>query len=296
MTNILVTGKQGQVARCLAERASQFPKLDLSFASRTDGDVFLDLADRDSIRNAVEQTRPDIIINSAAYTAVDKAEEESELAQQLNGIAPGVLAETAAELNARLVQISTDYVFDGTKSSAYMETDATNPIGVYGRSKLQGEINVRAKLPHATIVRTSWVYSPYGNNFLKTMLRLAADRDELSIVSDQWGQPTSAFEIAEGLLTLSNLWHEGSETGLGETFHLAGAWETNWSGFARKIFKLSSANGGGSASVVDISTEEYPTLAERPKNSRLSTAKFKSLVGYETKPIEVVLEEVIAKL
>ena len=296
MTKILVTGKYGQVARSLFDKETDHPNLELICAARKDGDVYLDLMDPQSIKAAVKEANPHIIINAAAYTAVDDAEKEPELAQRINGDAPGILAEEASKINARMIQLSTDYVFDGKKSSAYVESDQTNPIGVYGQSKLAGEINSRASFTETCIVRTSWVYSPYGKNFLKTMLRLAEDRQIVSVVKDQWGNPTSASEIADGLLKICKAWDRGGVIGNGETLHLAGCWCTNWSDFARDIFKLKFANDENTVTVKDISTSEYPTLAKRPANSKLDSSKFCSLFDFQHKSPEVLINNVLQEI
>ncbi|WP_153772174.1 dTDP-4-dehydrorhamnose reductase [Labrenzia sp. CE80] len=267
---ILVTGKEGQVARCLADHAQKHPGLKLVFAARTCTEVLLDLNSEASIRTAVRATEPDVIINAAAYTAVDQAEDEPDLAMQINGIAPGILAEEACNIGARLIQISTDYVFDGELDRPYLPTDPVNPIGVYGKTKLAGENAVRAATPDHVIVRTAWVYSPYGQNFYKTMLRLAETRDEISVVNDQIGNPTSANEIAEGLLAICEDWAQGGRAQLGQTVHLTGPEEMTWYAFAVKILAESERKGGASCRVNAITTSDYPTKAVRPKNSRLS--------------------------
>ncbi len=241
---ILVTGKEGQVARCLAERAAGHPALELIFAARAGTDVFLDLADEASVRAAVQLVKPDLIVNAAAYTAVDQAEDEPELAMQINGVAPGTLAEEAASCGARLIQVSTDYVFDGELDRPYRPDDQVNPIGVYGRTKLAGETAVRAALPENHLIfRTSWVFSPFGRNFYLTMLRLAESKDEISVVDDQIGNPTSAYQIADRLLDVCDDWATGGSMHLGETVHFAGDEEMTWCGFARKIMSESKARG-----------------------------------------------------
>jgi len=271
---IMVSGKEGQVARCLAERSVHYPALDLVFAARSGTDVILDLADSQTIKSAVHAIKPDIIINAAAYTAVDQAEDEPDFAMQVNGIAPGLLAVEADKIGAHLIQISTDYVFDGLLDRPYREEDPVNPVSVYGKTKLAGERAVQSATPRHTILRTAWVYSPYGKNFYKTMLRLAESRDEISVVDDQIGTPTSAFDIADGLLAMCEQWRRGKEIKRGEIYHLGGANEMSWCEFARKIMSESKAKGGPYAKVRTITTDEYPTKAVRPKNSRLVSDKF----------------------
>lgn len=266
---ILVTGKEGQVARCLADRAADHPKLQLIFAAREGTEVLVDLAQQNTLRAAVCSIRPDVIINAAAYTAVDQAEDEPELAMAVNGSAPGILAEETARLGARIIQISTDYVFNGELDRPYRPDDPVCPIGVYGKTKLAGENAVRAANPDHVIARTAWVYSPYGKNFYNTMMRLAQTKDEISVVDDQIGNPTSAFEIADGLLEVCDDWEAGGSLCLGETIHLVGPEAMTWCGFARKIFAESKASGGPFCDVNAISSDDYPTKARRPANSRL---------------------------
>ncbi|GGB61201.1 NAD(P)-dependent oxidoreductase [Roseibium aquae] len=266
---VLVTGKEGQVARCLADRAPYHPALELVFAARQGTEILLDLAREETIRAAVAMTKPDVILNAAAYTAVDQAEDEPELAMAINGWAPGILAQEAAKIGARIIQISTDYVFDGELDRPYLPSDPVNPIGVYGKTKLAGEEAVRAATPDHVIVRTAWVYSPYGKNFYKTMLQLAETRDEISVVDDQIGNPTKAHDIADGLLTICNDWAAGRSMRLAETIHLVGPDEMTWCGFARRIFAESAASGGPFCHVNAITTSDYPTRAKRPRNSRL---------------------------
>ncbi len=294
MIKVLVTGKNGQVARSLYDKKTDHPDLEFICGARRNGDVYLDLLDPVSIRAAIKESNPQIIINAAAYTGVDEAEKEPELAFKINGVAPGIMAKEASEINARLIQVSTDYVFDGEKTSAYIESDQTNPIGVYGKSKLTGELSSRDFLDSTCIVRTSWIYSPYGRNFLKTMLRLAEDRKSISVVSDQWGNPTSASQVADGLLMFCEAWRKDSATGVGEIMHLAGAGETNWSGFARSIFNSNLLNQSKVPTVREIPTSKYPTPARRPMNSRLNTEKIKSVLGFRPSPLADSIHSVLA--
>lgn len=266
---ILVTGKEGQVARCLADRAADHPGLELVFVAREGTDTVLDLADPDTIRAAVAAVKPDVILNAAAYTAVDQAEDEPELAMAINGIAPGILAAEAAKIGAKIIQISTDYVFDGELDRPYLPSDPVNPIGVYGKTKLAGEEAVRAANPDHVIARTAWVYSPYGKNFYKTMLRLAETRDEISVVDDQIGNPTSAYEIADGLLAICDDWAKGDREYLGETHHLVNHQSMSWYQFARSIVEEQIKGTGRQCHVKAISSADYPTKVRRPKNSRL---------------------------
>lgn len=275
---ILLTGINGQVGHAL------YPKLqslgEVIALDRTQ----LDLSNPDAIRQAVQQHQPDLIVNPAAYTAVDKAESESELAHAINGTAPGVLAEEAIKLKALLVHYSTDYVFDGQKSTPYLETDKTNPLGVYGASKLAGENAIQNVNGQYLIFRTSWVYGSYGKNFLRTVLRLAKERDKLNIVADQFGAPTSSDTIADATIAALENW-DGSQSGI---YHLVNSGVASWHMFAQTIVEQYSQQineknwpslKASVENIVGIPTEEYPTPAQRPKNSRMSTEKIASKLG-----------------
>ena len=270
---ILVTGREGQVARSLAERGGDH---ELVFAGRPE----LDLADPASIESAVRDARPDLVISAAAYTAVDKAEDEPELAMAINGEAPGVLARAAAQAGAPVLHLSTDYVFDGGGTRPWREDDPTAPLNVYGATKLAGEQAVAASGARYAILRTAWVYSPFGANFVKTMLRLAETRDELSVVEDQAGCPTSAFDIADALLVVAKAWQHKPQRGADAIYHFAGTGETDWAGFARAIFAESARHGGPSARVNGIPSRDYPTRAVRPVNSRLDCTRFAETFGH----------------
>ncbi|WP_294060900.1 dTDP-4-dehydrorhamnose reductase [Sphingomonas sp.] len=287
---ILVTGRNGQVAQSLAERSG--PGHEFVFADRPG----LDLADPVSIERTVEQVRPAIVFSVAAYTAVDKAESERDLAFAVNGEGPGVLARAAARLGAPIVHLSTDYVFDGTGGRAYREDDPVGPIGVYGESKLAGEQAVQVSGATYAILRTAWVYSPFGHNFVKTMLRLAADRDELSVVEDQHGCPTSALDIADAMLRVADSWAAEPGKGADSIYHFAGSGETNWADFARAIFAISGDRGGPSAAVRGIPTSAYPTPARRPANSRLDSSRFAATFGLRSPEWRAALEPVVARL
>lgn len=268
---VLVTGRHGQVAASLAELAPRHPHFDFSFASRPE----LDLADEASLRAAVRAHRPAVIVNAAAYTAVDRAESEPEAAERANAVAPGILAAAAQASGARMIHLSTDYVFDGRGPAPYREDDDTGPINAYGRAKLAGEQAVRAALPRYLILRTAWVYSPFGRNFVRTMLAAARQHDRLRVVGDQSGNPTAAHDIAGAVLTVLERWRTG-EGGPYGTFHFAGSGATSWAGFARFIFAVSQDAGGPWAEVDAITSAEWPTAAARPQNSRLDTAKFEA--------------------
>lgn len=289
---LLVTGREGQVAASLVEAGRQKTGVELVAVGRPE----LDLARPETIIEAITAARPDIVVSAAAYTAVDQAEDEPELAFAVNAAGAGKVAEAAARLGVPVIHLSTDYVFDGKKPAAYVETDATGPLGVYGASKLAGERVVIATNPRHLILRTAWVYSPFGRNFAKTMLRLAADRDEISVVSDQWGNPTSALDIAEAILHAAAMLHRNKTFAGFGTYHLAGTGETSWSGLARHILDTSLKFGGPWARVRDIETMDYPTKARRPANSRLSSAKFADVFGWQAPDWRLSAEVVVRRL
>lgn len=265
---ILVTGKNGQVGYEL-----QRALMSLGFVIAVDKQQ-INLADSDSIRAVVAQIKPDVIVNAAAYTAVDKAESEQELAMQINGIAPGILAEQAKELNALLIHYSTDYVYDGTKTGIYVETDVTNPVNYYGLSKLAGEQAIQTSGVDHLILRTSWVYGARGNNFLLTMLRLMKEREVLNVINDQHGTPTWSRLIAEvtaHIIKQAMQEREKAEFNSG-VYHLTSSGETTWHGFATKIAELTTNKESLKIKTIEkISTSQYPTPAKRPHNSRIST-------------------------
>lgn len=263
---LLVTGTSGQLAQSLLE-AGLATGADIVAIRRPQ----LDLAVPASIRPAIVGVRPDIVVSAAAYTAVDKAESEADLAIRVNGAGAGCVAETCDRLGIPLIHLSTDYVFDGSKSAPYVESDPTGPVSVYGRSKLAGEAAVQAACARHVILRTAWVYSPFGNNFVKTMLRLAASRPELGVVDDQIGCPTYAPHLAQAVLQIAvQLTTDGGKWGI---YHASGAGETTWCGFAREVFRLSGERGGPVAKINAITTADYPTPAQRPANSRLDCGK-----------------------
>jgi len=260
---ILLTGRTGQVGWEL-ERA--LAPLGSVIATDRAG---LDLGDPETIRRIVREAKPDVIVNAAAYTAVDRAESEPEAAMRINGAAPGVLAEEARRLGALLVHYSTDYVFDGAKDSPYVEDDLPRPLNEYGRSKLQGERAVLASGCRHLVLRTSWVYAARGSNFLRTILRRGREQSELRVVTDQVGAPTSAAAIA-GATAL--LLASAGPLGL---FHLSASGATSWHGFAEEIVALA----GLPARVVGIRSQDYPSAARRPRNSLLDNARLKAAYG-----------------
>ena len=264
---IAVTGKSGQVVTALRERAMGALILPI-------GRPEIDLRHPRDVLPLLQSIKPDALVSAAAYTAVDKAESEPDDARAINAEAPGYLAAAASELGIPIVHLSTDYVFDGLKATPYLEIDPTGPLGVYGSTKLAGEQAVAAATDNYAILRTAWVYSPYGNNFLKTMLRLAGERTELRVVSDQIGNPTSAFDIADAVLqVIHNLVAAPSAMKLRGIFHMTASGQASWADFAREIMASSAELGGRHADVVSISTADYPTLAHRPANSRLDSTK-----------------------
>ena len=269
---ILLTGKNGQVGFELQKKLGA-----LGEVIATDREK-LDLTNLDAIRNFIDQTRPDIIINPAAYTAVDKAESEPELAYQINTLAPEVLADKARELDIPLIHFSTDYVFDGLKKEAYLETDKTNPQSIYGKTKCEGEEKVRTHEKHI-ILRTSWVFGSHGNNFLKTMLRLIQEKDSLNIVSDQWGSPASSSMLGDVTLKIVDLIFKNKNFNGYGTYHVTSEGETNWHAYASliasELIKLNVKIKCGPNQIHSILTSEYPTAAKRPLNSRLKCEKFK---------------------
>jgi dTDP-4-dehydrorhamnose reductase len=300
MKKILLTGINGQVGHAIAAQLQQqlMTEVELVCCTRQQ----LDLSQPEQIRQVIRQVKPDLIINPAAYTAVDQAETERELAFAINATAPQIIAEEAARLNAALIHFSTDYVYDGSKSTAYLETDAVNPVSVYGASKLAGEQAIaEVGLPHL-ILRTSWVYGSYGKNFLKTIIRLAQSREQLRIVADQHGAPTADIAIAEAVTQLIERWQplNAEQAGI---YHLVNHGETTWYGFASEIVAqyqaLALQQGWPALALKElqaISSAEYPTPARRPQNSRLVTNKLAQVFGLSLLDWEMSLKRVMASL
>jgi dTDP-4-dehydrorhamnose reductase len=286
---ILVTGREGQVAQSLAER---YGGHELVFAGRPD----FDLTDPASIERAVAAVNPELVISAAAYTAVDKAEDEPELAMTVNGEGPGVLARAAARIGASVIHLSTDYVFDGSLDRPWREDDPVAPLGIYGATKLAGEQAIAASGAVHAILRTAWVYSPFGNNFVKTMLRLAETRDALNVVEDQYGCPTSALDLADGIMAVVAAWQADPARGANAVYHLAGTGETDWAGFARAIFAESAKRGGPTVRVTGIPSSGYPTRAVRPANSRLDCTRLAQVFGYRAPRWEESLATVMDRL
>jgi dTDP-4-dehydrorhamnose reductase len=288
---IAVTGTTGQVVTSLIERGAAAGH-DVIAIGRPD----LDLADPASVVCALKAAAPDAIVSAAAYTAVDKAESERDLAFAVNSTGPGAVAQAASALGVPLIHISTDYVFDGTLDRPYVESDPTGPTGVYGSSKLAGERAVLDGHDNSAVLRVAWVYSPFGGNFVKTMLRLAADRDELGVVGDQVGNPTSALDIADGIITVATNLVSDSSPDLRGTFHMTAQGEGSWADFAQTIFAASTARGGPSASVRHIGTADYPTPATRPANSRLNCSRIARVHGVTLPDWRTSLNDVMDRL
>ncbi|CAG4885532.1 dTDP-4-dehydrorhamnose reductase [Paraburkholderia saeva] len=291
---ILVTGSNGQVG---FELVRSLQGLGRVVALDRRG---LDLADLDHVRATVKEIKPTLIVNAAAYTAVDRAETESEVAHRINGLAPGVLAEEAANLGAALIHFSTDYVFDGTKEGAYVEDDPTNPQNEYGRGKLAGERAIADFGGPHLVFRTSWVYGGRGKNFLLTMLRLAAEKPELRIVADQYGAPTWSTTIATLTAHVVAQGFDAAKRGETDwwtrksgTYHLTASGSTSWFGFAEAIFETALLDSR--PTVVPIAAAEYPVPAKRPANSRLLTDKLADVFGLRAPDWREALELCLAK-
>ena len=302
MIRALVTGCRGQVG------AELLRALDGRAAVIARDRASLDLADADAVRRCVRDDNPELIINAGAYTAVDKAETDLDAARAVNARAPGILAEEAKRLGALLVHFSTDYVFDGTKPAPYVETDPTSPVNAYGLSKLEGEEAIRAAGCDHLVLRTSWVYGAHGQNFLLTMLRLAASHPEIRVVDDQRGAPTSSRQIAEGVVSLmlgaargrpvehSDLGRLRAASGV---YHYTASGVASWFEFAQAIFAERSLQQGQAFTaprVVAIPTRDYPTPARRPANSALSNEKLAATFGVRLPPCRDGLREALSAL
>ncbi len=288
---IVVTGRKGQVARALEERNVARDDVELVHAARPD----FDMAMPEGLAEKIAALAPDIVVNAAAYTAVDQAESEPDLAMTINATAAGEVARGAHMAGAPVIQISTDYVFDGTLGRPYRETDPVAPLGVYGRSKLAGEQAVAEANPDHIVMRTSWVYSPFGNNFVQTMLRLAETKDEIGVVSDQIGNPTSAYVIADGILAVAKQLTAQNAGDVSGLYHLAGAGSASWFDFAQAAFSFAAEAGAKTPRVRAISTADYPTVARRPADSRLNTALFETTFGYSPQEWRQSLAEVLKR-
>lgn len=285
---VLVTGRDGQLARSLAERAVSYPELALQFLARP----ALDLAVPGSAAAAILAVRPDLVVSAAAYTAVDKAEQEPDFARRINAEAAGEIAKAAASIGAPLIHVSTDYVFGGTGSTPMREEEPIAPLGVYGRTKAAGEEAVRAGQGDHVILRTAWVYSPFGANFVKTMLRLARERGEIAVVADQVGSPTNALDLSDVILELAARRLSGNRAGWDETYHAAGSGQASWADFAAEIMRLS----GSATRIRPIATAEFPTPARRPSWSVLDGSKLQQAFGLSLPEWHNSLENVVTRL
>jgi dTDP-4-dehydrorhamnose reductase len=286
--HVLILGAQGQLGIELQksfEGAGEVVAL---------GREWCDLANPESIRKAIAEVNPAIVLNAAAYTAVDRAESEPDLAMRVNGEAPGILAEESRKAGALLVHYSTDYVFDGSKTGPWVEDDAVNPLNAYGRTKLAGEQKIAATGGRYLIFRTSWVYSPHGANFLKTMLRLGREREQLRVVNDQIGAPTTAAALARATRSVIDRGVQDSGSGI---YHMTCGGETSWFGFAQEIFRCAPTPPGKNwPVVVGIPDTEYPTPARRPKNSVMSNAKLNARFAVSLPHWQDALAETIAQM
>lgn len=290
---ILVAGAQGQLARALVDAARAHDGLDVIALGRPR----LDLLDEAAIAEVFAAIQPDLVVNAAAYTAVDKAESDADAAFAVNRDGAAALAAASGRHACPIIHVSTDYVFDGAKAEPYVETDPVDPASVYGRSKLEGELAVRAANPRHLIVRTAWLYAPYGQNFLRTIVRLARERPQLRIVGDQRGNPTYVPHLAEAILAVAaQLGAGGRSADVWGVYHAAADGETNWAGFAAEIVRVGAHHGVPAVPVSPISTAEYPTPAERPANSRLDCTKLARTFGARLPPWQQGVSECIARL
>lgn len=293
---ILLLGKDGQLGWELQRALA--PLGDLHAFGREGAD----LGDPESLRALVRRIRPDVVVNAAAYTAVDKAESDEAAARSVNALSPGVLAEEAQAIGAWLVHYSTDYVFDGSKDGAWVETDPTNPLSVYGRTKCEGEERIRASGARHLILRTSWVFAPRGGNFAKTMLRLARERDQLTVVADQFGAPTGAELLADATaLALYRVAVLGADAvSLSGTYHLAAAGTTTWHAYARHVLEQAQSAGAvlraGPDQVLPIPASAFPVPATRPANSRLDCGKFCASFGLQLPDWRHPVNRLVAEL
>lgn len=284
---ILLLGRGGQVGWELQRSLAPLGEL-VALGSGSEDGLSGDFTDPVGVARAIRTVRPDAIVNAAAYTAVDKAESEADKAAQVNAVTPGVIAGEAAKLGAWLVHYSTDYVFDGSGTRPWREDDATGPLSVYGRTKLAGEQRIAAAHGKHLILRTSWVYGARGGNFAKTMLRLARERDRLTVIDDQFGAPTGADLLAD--VTAHALRSLAAGAGQAGTFHVAAAGETTWNGYARFVVARAQQAGeklkAGPEQVEKVPTSAFPTPARRPHNSRLDTNRFRAAFGLVLPPWE----------
>jgi dTDP-4-dehydrorhamnose reductase len=286
---IVLFGAAGQLGREICDLAERSGEAVVGFTRAQ-----VDITDRAAVADVLARLEPRLVVNAAAYTAVDRAESDPDAAFAANAIGPQVLATAASQAGVPIVHVSTDYVFDGTKTGAYVEDDPIAPIGVYGRSKAEGEARVRVAAFRHVIVRTAWVYGMHGANFLKTILRLAREREELRVVADQHGCPTATLDLAQAIFAVDRKIAEGGEPW--GTFHFAGTGATTWHGFACAIVDAAAALTGKRPQVTAIGTEDYPTAARRPANSELDSSRFAAMFGYRAAPWRARTQDVVRQL
>lgn len=287
---ILVFGAGGQIGQEISTRAAA-ENVQIVTATRSEADV----VEPARVARAIDKAAPRLIVNCAAYTAVDKAESEPDVAASANTKGAAIVARNAAIANIPIVHLSTDYVFDGTKSGAYLESDPIAPLNVYGRTKAEGEAAVRAAAPHHIILRTAWVYGRFGHNFLKTVLRLSRERPEMRIVDDQYGCPTATQDIAAAIFAIDKALTDGRPIEWG-TYHFAGEARTSWYGFAHEIIAVQAQGTGLRPRLTKIISADYPTPARRPQNSELNSDRFAEVFGYRTVPWRERVAETVAAL
>lgn len=289
---IVVTGTNGQVALAMAERGAE-AGVEIVLVGRPQ----LDLARPETVLPALTAAKGDVVVNAAAYTAVDQAESDAATAFAINATGAGAVAEAARMLGVPLLHLSTDYVFDGALDRPYREDDATGPMGVYGASKLAGEAAVLAAGGAVAVFRTAWVYSPFGRNFVKTMVALAASRSEVSVVSDQLGRPTSALDVADTLIAAAaRMARAPDDARLSGIFHMAGAEDASWCELAQGVFDALATQGRARCTAIPIPSSNYPTPARRPANSRLDGAKLSAVFGLTLPGWRASLPRIVARL
>lgn len=292
MRRILVTGKGGQLATGLADSLPA-----QGFEALLVGQPEFEFDQPETVRDAFAALRPDAVINGAAWTAVDAAEDDEAGAFRANALGPALVARLCADAGLPLLQVSTDYVYDGRKGAPYVETDTPNPLGAYGRTKLAGEWAAMAHNPKTAVFRTAWVFSPVGRNFVRTMLTVGAQREELRVVADQHGNPTAAPDLADALTgVLARIRDDGWQDAHRGTFHMAGGGHANWHEFAEAIFAAARPHGGPSPRVVPIATHEYPVKATRPADGRMRQDRLGEVFGVALPPWQDGLHRVIRAL
>lgn len=286
---VLITGSHGQVGHCLVEQLSKRSDVEVIAYDRDQ----LDITNEQQVKTVIGELKPNVIINAAAHTAVDKAETDIDMSYAINRDGPLYLAQSAQKIDALLLHISTDYVFDGDKPAPYIETDTPNPKGVYGKSKLEGEEAVANHCSRYAILRTAWVFGEHGSNFVKTMLRLGKERSELAVIGDQFGGPTYAGDIAIALISMMDRFEIKEQSGI---YHYAGEPHVSWYQFAKSIFESAVENGVLKTSPIvnEITAEQYPLPAPRPSNSRLECSKIKVVFGIESSNWSLALKNIKA--